>query len=208
MALRDAVLGLVVERRGYGYELIHRFNERFGEAWDLNPGSIYSSLEALEKDALVVSFERQRAGRGAVTRRQWVVMYEATDAGRDRFLSWLTAPVEELEPIRAEIFLKVGMTPSQENALALVQVLDAQIEACTDRLARFLAHYHLPTRDAEPATWPAAVPWFILEAAIIHVQGQLTWLRRVRAAAELFRIHGVVPLTEMPAAPGAAPGLR
>jgi DNA-binding PadR family transcriptional regulator len=207
MALRDAVLGLVVERRGYGYDLIRRFNERFGEVWDLNPSSIYTSLDALAEDKLVVSFERQRAGRDAAVRRRWVVMFEATPEGRDHFLSWLTAPVPELEPIRSDIFLKVGMT-TQENALALVNVLDVQIEACTDRLARLLTRYHLPECDAGPVSWPTALPWFLVEAAIIQVQGQITWLRRVRAAAELFRIHGVVPLTEIPAPPGTAPGQR
>lgn len=41
MSLKHAVLALVVERRGYGYDLAHRLEERVGPAWRLNPSAIY-----------------------------------------------------------------------------------------------------------------------------------------------------------------------
>ena len=49
--MKLAVLGLIVERRGYGYDLIRRFNERFGRSWDLNPSTVYASLDDARKGA-------------------------------------------------------------------------------------------------------------------------------------------------------------
>jgi DNA-binding PadR family transcriptional regulator len=200
MAMKDAVLGLLVERRGYGYDLIRRFNERFGDAWDLNQSTIYAALDALEKDGCIVGHERGSAGQGrrARSQRQTIVTYDATRRGEERFLTWLTAPVTDIDPVRAEIFLKIGTTTTPQQAFALIQVLDAQIDAHANELARHLSRYHLDIGSARHVEWLAAVPWFMTEAAITRLQGDLNWLRRVRIGAEAFRTHGVIPLSELP----------
>ena len=41
MSVKYAVLGLLVQRRGYGYDLVQRFEEQVGPAWQLNAGAIY-----------------------------------------------------------------------------------------------------------------------------------------------------------------------
>jgi DNA-binding PadR family transcriptional regulator len=200
MAMKDAVLGLIVERRGYGYDLIRRFNERFGEAWDLNQSTVYAALDALEKDGCIVGHERGSTAQRerARSQRQTIVTYDATSRGKDKFLTWLTAPVAEIDPVRADIFLKIGTTTTPQQALPLIQVLDAQIDAHANELARHLSRYHLDIGNARHVEWLAAVPWFMTEAAITRLQGDLNWLRRVRIGAEAFRAHGFIPLADLP----------
>jgi DNA-binding PadR family transcriptional regulator len=207
MAVRDAVLGLVVERRGYGYELFNRFNERFGEAWQLNQATIYEALDKLEQDGLVVSFERQRAGQSrGRARRSRIVVYEALPGAEARFLTWLTAPAPAVEAIRGEVLLKIGMTTRREHALALIQVIDAQIDVCANTLAVHLSRYQLDPDTARRVPWTTAATWFMTELAIGKLQAELTWLRRVRAAAEELRAHGAIPLTMLAARPDVPPG--
>ena len=217
MAMKDAVLGLIIERPGYGYELIRRFNERFGEAWDLNQSTIYAALDKLEDDGYIVGSDRAEAqqtataaaGDGEVRlgrprtrrpkRRQRIIWYHATPAADDSFLTWLTAPTAELEPVRSDVFLKVGLTSRPQLALPLIQVLDAQIELHANELARCLSQYHLDPGTRDRIEWVEAVPWFMLEATVLRYQATLTWLRRLRVAAEVYREHGYLPLSVMAA---------
>ncbi|HEY6780601.1 MAG TPA: PadR family transcriptional regulator, partial [Thermoleophilaceae bacterium] len=53
MSLKLAVLGLLVERRGYGYDLARRFEDRVGPGWQLNEGAIYVALDNLQREGLV-----------------------------------------------------------------------------------------------------------------------------------------------------------
>jgi DNA-binding PadR family transcriptional regulator len=200
MSMKDAVLGLVVERPGYGYDLIRRFNERFGAAWRLNNSTVYAALDALEIEDLVVGRLRGRPRDRDLDRsleRSRTVIYESTPAGKDKFLTWLTAPVGKVEPLRAAIFLKIGLTTKQEHALALLRVIDAQIDACTNELATRLAAYGLDLGKANAVRWEVASGWYIKDAGISRLQADLVWLRRVREGAEAFRVHGVVPLTAL-----------
>jgi len=209
MSMKEAVLGLVVERRGYGYDLIRRFNDRFGEAWRLNPSTVYTNLDKLEEDGYVIGIEEER--RPTRSRkgpsRNTKVTYEATPAGREHFLTWLTAPIGEVEPTRADIFLKIGLA-TREHALALIAVLDAQINACAEALAERLSAYGLDVGSARSVSWEVAATWFISDAGISRLQADLDWLRRVRAGAEALRAHGVVPLTALVSASDMPPGWR
>jgi DNA-binding PadR family transcriptional regulator len=197
MAMKDAVLGLVVERRSYGFELIRRFNERFGAAWQLNQSTIYAALDALCAEGSAIGREHDPAGsqRGG-PRRQRRVVYEATALGRERFLTWLTAPTAHVEPVRAEMFLKIGLA-TREHAYALIQVIDAQIDACSEALARHLSDYRLDGADGRAVSWSTASSWLVNDAAATRLQADLTWLKRVRSAAEALRVHGAVPLEHL-----------
>lgn len=198
--MKNAVLGLVVERRGYGYDLVRRFNERFGAAWRLNQSTVYTALDRLAAEGYVRGAERNAAGAASAPAtapaRQRIIQYEATRLGREHFHSWLTAPAVQIEPVRADIFLKIGLA-TQEHALALIAVIDAQIDACADALARHMAAYGLDAGPGGAVRWDTAAAWLINEAALTRLQSDLTWLRRVRAAAEALRAHGFVPSAEL-----------
>ncbi len=68
MSAKNAVLGLVIERPGYGYDLARRLEERFGSS-GFAPTGVYSALDQLSSEELVRSAglaggRRERA-RGA-----------------------------------------------------------------------------------------------------------------------------------------------
>jgi DNA-binding PadR family transcriptional regulator len=197
--MKNAVLGLIVERRGYGYDLIRRFNDRFGAAWNLNQSTVYAAIDDLYRDGLVTALDQTgvpRGERGAAPRRSLKVIYEATPEGTERFLTWLTAPIGKVEPVRSEIYLKVALA-TQEHALALLAVIDAHIDACADALAEQLAAYELDGDGAREVSWPVAAGYFINDASIGRLQTDLAWLRRVRAGVEALRVHGTVPLSAL-----------
>lgn len=210
MPMKHAVLGLLVERRGYGYDLIRRFNDRFGAAWDLNQSTVYAALDDLYDAGLVTALDQSGVaakggrGRGAPSRSRKVI-YVATAEGRENFLTWLTAPIGKVQPIRSEVFLKIALA-TQEHALPLLEVIDAHIDACANTLAERLAGYRLDAGGAHEVSWSVAAGYFINDAGLARLQGDLAWLRRVRAGVEALRVHGSVPLSMLAPASSLPPG--
>ncbi|MFN8036341.1 MAG: PadR family transcriptional regulator [Acidimicrobiia bacterium] len=69
--IRTAVLAVLTEEPGHGYEVIQRLEEKTGGAWRPSPGSVYPTLQLLEDEGLARSVERD--GKR---------VYEVTEAGR------------------------------------------------------------------------------------------------------------------------------
>jgi DNA-binding PadR family transcriptional regulator len=69
--IRTALLALLAEGPGHGYDLIGRLDERSGGSWRPSPGSVYPTLQMLEDEGFARSVERD--GKR---------VYEVTDEGR------------------------------------------------------------------------------------------------------------------------------
>jgi DNA-binding PadR family transcriptional regulator len=168
MSLKHAVLALVVERRGYGYELVQRFEERVGPGWRLNPSAVYPALDQLERGGLVTGTAR----RGG-TRRSPRIVYAPTPAGLTALETWLNASEVPPEPVRADLHLRIAFA-RPEHVDALAAQLVAHERACTELLAR----YPRAPSGSDPAGGPA-----LLDAAVVaRLRAELAWLVHARAA--------------------------
>jgi DNA-binding PadR family transcriptional regulator len=158
VSLPHAVLALVAERRGYGYELAQRFEERVGPAWRLSPSAVYPALDQLERRELVASATR----RGG-TRRSPRVVYAATPTGLAALEAWLGATPTPPEPVRAELYLQLAFAQRRHQP-ALAAQLAGHARACEQLLARY--------PRAQTSVGPALV-----DAAVIgRLRAELAWL--------------------------------
>ena len=69
--IRTALLAVLAEGPGHGYDVIKTLEEKSSGAWKPSPGSVYPTLQLLEDEGLVRSTERD--GKR---------VYEITDDGR------------------------------------------------------------------------------------------------------------------------------
>jgi DNA-binding PadR family transcriptional regulator len=69
--IRTAVLAVLAEEPGHGYEVMQRLEAKSEGAWRPSPGSVYPMLQLLEDEGLVRSTERD--GKR---------VFEVTDEGR------------------------------------------------------------------------------------------------------------------------------
>ena len=69
--IRNALLAVLADGPGHGYELMSRLEAKTGGVWRPSPGSVYPTLQLLEDEGVVRS--EQRDGKR---------VYELTDAGR------------------------------------------------------------------------------------------------------------------------------
>lgn len=176
MSVKHAVLGLVIERPGYGYELIQRLEQRI-EGWRPSETAVYPALRSLRAEGMIRARDAQSAAAagGAVSAHRGVVWYEATDAGRDEFRAWVRAPTD-LAPQRDPFWLKVAFA-SPEDLPHLVELARELESACLERMAELSerggAVEDLRRQDVE---------WREIGQA---------WLRRTEAAQLAVRIEAV-----------------
>ena len=122
MSVRHALLALLCEGPKYGLQLRLEFEERTGEVWPLNVGQVYTTLQRLERDGLVVA-DAEDSEEGPQR------TFRLTDAGSVELEHWLRTPPDMAAPPRDELVIKVLVAlrlPDVDTA-ALVQVHRRQL---------------------------------------------------------------------------------
>jgi DNA-binding PadR family transcriptional regulator len=99
VSVRHALLALLSEGPKYGLQLRQEFEERTGEVWPLNVGQVYTTLQRLERDGLVVSDGISDDGpqKG----------FRITPEGEKELAGWLRTPPDLSSPPRDELVIKV-----------------------------------------------------------------------------------------------------
>jgi DNA-binding PadR family transcriptional regulator len=173
MSVKHAVLGLVIERPGYGYELIQRLEQRI-EGWRPSETAVYPALRSLRAEGMIRAREATADG-DVVSAHRGVVWYEATEIGRDEFRAWVRAPTD-IAPQRDPFWLKVAFA-SPEDLPRLVELARELESACLERMA-------------ELSDQGSAVENLRREDVEWQEIGQ-AWLRRAEAAQLAVRIEAV-----------------
>jgi len=99
VSVRHALLALLSEGPRYGMQLKEEYEGATGDAWPLNVGQVYTTLQRLERDGLVESDEA-----GGNDRQKG---YRITARGRAELEDWLTTPPGAESPPRDELTTKV-----------------------------------------------------------------------------------------------------
>lgn len=192
MSAKNAVLGLVIERPGYGYDLARRLQERFGSS-GFAPTGVYSALDQLTSEALVRSVGR-RAGKDKARAAQRTV-YEATPEGIEWFERWMLDS-SSLAPVRDELYMKLALS-KPHNLLRLIELAEAQEAECLARLQALRAP--APGGAVAPAGWSDVAALLVRDAEIRQLQARVEWLQKARSI--MAKLNGA-------RARGAAPGGR
>src|ERR1700746_4047908 len=100
MSVRHALLALLSEGPKYGLQLRQEFEARTGEVWPLNVGQVYTTLQRLERDGLVVS-------DGMVEEDGPQKSFRVTPDGEEELDRWLRTPPDLSSPPRDELVIKV-----------------------------------------------------------------------------------------------------
>jgi DNA-binding PadR family transcriptional regulator len=197
MSAKYAVLGLVIERPGYGYQLAQRLEERFGCS-GFAPSGVYSALDQLSRDDFVRSAGEM--GAGPARRAAPRTIYEATDEGVDHFETWMLGS-SPTPPLRDELHMKIALC-RPHNLGRLIDMVHGQELACLGRLedlkriaeaepASSQDWYRLMrvlARDAEVAFWNARIEWLQNARELLERLGE--------EESERSRVHGAAGVGE------------
>jgi DNA-binding PadR family transcriptional regulator len=171
MSMKMAVLGLVIERPGYGYELTRRVNERIDASY--SDTAVYPALDSLHREGLI--HKRGKTGR-AHRQRIW---FEKTDEGVVRFDEWMDTP-SDLQPVRGVLRLKIAVA-TFEKLPKLIEETRAQEQACLDRIER-LTLLEQPAVPTDPAAeWAPTGRLVQRRGDVKQLQTQIEVLQEYRA---------------------------
>jgi DNA-binding PadR family transcriptional regulator len=165
-----ALLGLVIERPSYAYELAHRFERSYRGALSLSSVShVYTALTTLKNRALIEEIPGTRAGRQPKPR------YRATASGLEDYRGWLLGQLAD-DRRRQRLFVLQLSALARKPEAALEIVADYEQECLAEAA-------NVPIGGGDGATaegTSAMVGRLIAEEHRLAVGAKLAWVQYAR----------------------------
>lgn len=166
MSVKYGLLALLAEGASYGAALKSAFEARTGGTWPVNVGQVYTTLDRLERDGLVVAGEPDVEGR---------IAYRLTNAGLEAVERWWRSPVDREVTPREELVIKLGIaitSPGVDSA----EVAQTQRAATMHRLQQLTRL----KQSVDPAT---DLAWLlVVEHQLFAAEAEIRWLDQVEAS--------------------------
>jgi DNA-binding PadR family transcriptional regulator len=172
--LKGALLGLVLQRPGHGYDLANRLGRRLGPAWQIEAKSIYPMLQQLQRAGLVSS---ERVAHDGPTGQR--VVYSPTDGAAAALTEWMSNGVSH-EPLRAEVQAKLAVARG-EDVPRLLDALDAHERDCLALLAASAEEF------PPVGSFAGLAMTLTRAAALTRLRAELEWVALARRALAEFR---------------------
>jgi len=165
-----ALLGLIIERPSYAYELARRFDRSYDGALSLSSTShVYTALAALEERGLIEEVP------GSGTGRQPKPAYRAGDGAVEHYQHWLVSQLSD-ERRRQRLFALQLASLMAHPELARA-VIDGYEQACLQEGSRS----PLPSPDPSPREEDSRLAErLVSEESRLAVGARLAWVQYVR----------------------------
>jgi len=186
-----AVLGLVIERPSYGYELFQRLERRYTGVLEPPISQIYAALNALERARLIEPLPHVDAadeledGARPTARRQPKVHYRATAGGARAFRTWVAEQMRD-DPQHVELLRKIaGAAAANDRVSTMRELVDAYERACVAEASR------MPLPPARSGATPAAAAGELVERLVLGARRGLldahfAWIDYARKEIDAF----------------------
>jgi DNA-binding PadR family transcriptional regulator len=192
VSVRHALLAVLDQGPCYGNQLRAEYSRRTGDAWPLNVGQIYTTLDRLERDGLVRTGDRDAQGH---------LFYEISPAGRAEVSDWFHHPIEGVSLARDDVATMVALavTLPGVDAAAVIQI---QYSAAVHRAAALRA-----SRHNHADSGPTLAASLVLDARTAAADAEVAWLSSAMARlATAGETAGVLPLDTVAPRRGRPPG--
>lgn len=169
-----ALLGLIIERSSYAYELAQRFDRAYEGALSLSSTShVYTALEALARRSFVEEVPGTRAGRQPKPR------YRATVAGVAGYRDWLVGQLRE-ERRRQRLFV-LGLAALRGHPEVAMEIVDRYEQAC---LQECMVSPACDRDGASREGEAGLIPRLLCEENRLALQAKLAWVDYARRELE------------------------
>jgi DNA-binding PadR family transcriptional regulator len=161
VAVRQGILTLLAEEPKYGYQLKRELEAATGDAWTLNVGQVYTTLQRLERDGLVIAEDVESDQQ----------RYRLTQAGSDEVAAWMSTPVDRRSSGRDALSIKILLAINS----SFVDPADVIRIQRTATMANLQDLQHLRTEAAGDE-----IAWLLeLDRLVFQAESELRWLDRV-----------------------------
>jgi DNA-binding PadR family transcriptional regulator len=173
MSAKHALLGLLLERPAYPYQLADQLKQRLGPAWKVNSGQLYQAVKALEKDGLI---ERVEAGDSDHEDRH---VFGITEEGVCEFERFFHQDSEAVRLCRRPLLVKITFAGSRKLDEALAKIEAYEYE-CAQQLTQIGRLREELSADGPLLRADHLLLRLNLSADVFQLEGELRWARHAR----------------------------
>lgn len=159
MSVKHSILALLYEKPRHGYEIKTGFDELVQSMWPLNAGQVYTTLDRLERDDLVVSPGHDKKDRK---------LYTITDFGKEELWEWLRKPVGR-SLLKDEFYFKylcAGYVDYKDKK----NMIQAQKQTMVKDVL------HLTQLKKQMNQSGNRTMKMLMEGALLHLEADIKWL--------------------------------
>lgn len=193
-ATNYALLGLLMERDAYAYELADRMQSRLG--WDVNSGQVSQAMRLMERRGLVRAVANPT---GREHKRKDRIVYSITKKGIDAFGRWFGEDSNEPRSarVRRPLLVKINLAGGADRLAGTLSQIDSYEEQCVRQLkALHTEREGLPFGEA-----PLRADHFLLRLGLLgdifQLEAELSWVRNAReSVSRLLSTSAIWPSTQ------------
>lgn len=186
MSVKHAILGILLERPSYPYELSVRFEKTISHAWQLNRGQVYQTVYRLEDEGYVERIDTKPNAHGQK------VIYQVSEQGRDEFDRWMSSRSGGVRPLRDDLLVRLALARSEDSD-ELLNAISRREYLCAERLTEYAEVQESMVPLDRARSWQEAAPALSMNAALAQLNAELTWLATAREMIMRLREQGSVP---------------
>jgi DNA-binding PadR family transcriptional regulator len=180
MSAKHALLGLLLQRDAYPYELADRLQARLGPAWAINSGQLYQTIGKLEQDGLI---ELVGDGPGSRTERR---VFSITERGTAEFERWFAGSTSGARLTRRPLLVKLTLAGPERLDEALKQIA-AYERDCAEKLKQLSKMVDEVPADGPQVRADHVLLRLGLSADIFQIEGELRWARHAHEMVSWLR---------------------
>ena len=198
MSLKHAILVLLTEEPGSGYDLVQRFKSGIGHFWNASHQQVYHELKKLHGEELVsfaIEPQQDRPDRK---------VYRITDEGKRSLKDWYRQPVNPPRSNNALLVKVYGC--DDDNRAAVLAELEHHLRQHQQRLAHYgeLEQFYFSTDERDRHEQRA--PYLTLRLGIRYERHWIDWLEETLELLADGRLPAS-PLVQPPPEDAAQPAL-
>lgn len=171
MSAKHALLGLLLDRSAYPYELADRLQARLGPAWEINSGQVYQTIRRMAADGLIEQVDGPAEGR---TDRH---IFAITERGASEFERWFGDTTEAARLARRPLLVKITLAGPARLKDALAQI-DVYERDCAERIKELAREREgVPESQGLQVRADHVLLRLGLSADIFQLEAELRWAR-------------------------------
>jgi PadR family transcriptional regulator, regulatory protein AphA len=173
MAAKHVLLGLLLDRPAYPYQLADRMQQRLGPSWTVRSGPLYQAVKGLERDGMIERVNKDPDGQDERH------VFQITERGVEEFERWFEQAPDTVRSSRP-LLVKITFAGPERLARAMGKVEDYERE-CAERLSAIAVMCEaLPGPEQELVRADHLLLRLNLSSDIYALEGELRWAQDAR----------------------------